>query len=441
MLARNILNTLLTVVFKSALILGQSILLARILGPNARGIFGILNYSVEFFTILFCLNLSRTAGYFGTRFQKNDADLVSFLVKQIFISSLLSFAFLLIGYIFFNGRFFIFPYGVFAETFFVYIALTIVLRLIYMPFAEYYKAKGKVQWVNNIFLLHSVFLCLSYAFYHLCYKLQNSISYLFVIGITSFLAIGLALVFLYQLFYRDGFSFNLKSNNSPYLKYASTGYFEKIFNYLHDRSDYFMLLYFATSPYYIGIYLLVLGIFNTFQKIIIEIGSIFFIHLNKERKAEFSVQFYSKFLIITLFFVTLMLYFFAKKIVLSLYGIDFIESYPVLVLMLPAIFFFGLKELFSLYFASIDKQNINLTISLILFICSIILYAFFIPQRGVYGAAIAYSITQGLTVIIYLIIFNKYANISILNFLYFNKEEQMIIRKFGQKIYKKIKGE
>jgi hypothetical protein len=70
--------------------------------------------------------LSRTAGYFGTRFQKNDADLVSFLVKQIFISSLLSFAFLLIGYIFFNGRFFIFPYGVFAETFFVYIALTIV---------------------------------------------------------------------------------------------------------------------------------------------------------------------------------------------------------------------------------------------------------------------------------------------------------------------------
>jgi hypothetical protein len=70
MLARNILNTLLTVVFKSALILGQSILLARILGPNARGIFGILNYSVEFFYNLILFEFEQNCWVFWDTISK-----------------------------------------------------------------------------------------------------------------------------------------------------------------------------------------------------------------------------------------------------------------------------------------------------------------------------------------------------------------------------------
>jgi len=439
MLRQNVTNTLITNLFKTGLLLLQSVLLARILEPSSRGVFGILNYSVEFFTIIFSLNLGQTAAYFAAR-NHDDKGLVAFLLKNILVSWLLSFVFLLVGFVFFNGSFFVFPYGVFAETFFLFISINIILRLIYMSFADYFIAKGKVQWVNAIFLIHGIILCFSYALYYFVLKDSIKISYLFVIGITTVLAVFLAVIFLKQIFVDNNIKWHwTKANEEKKMfQYASTGYVEKVFNYLQDRSDYFMLLYFATATYYIGIYLLVLGIFNTIQKTITDVGKVFFLHLNKTQNPEISIRFFVKILALGMAFILVVLYFLAKPIVITLFGFRFIESYPVLVLLLPAIFFFGLKQLYSLYFASLNKQSINLMISIVVFVISIGLYYLFIPEKGIYGAALSYSISQSFATAIYIIVFLFTTKSSVKHFFYFDKDEMLLIRNFIQNIYLKF---
>lgn len=403
MLQRNLTNTAYSNALIAVLMLSQSVLLARILHPEQRGIFGVLNYSVEFLSTVFFLNLFKSANFWGSKNEPKHI-LFAFLYRYVFISFLFVLFLLLIGFIFFNNRFFIFPYGVFGETFFIYIVVILFLRSIYHCYAEYLRGRGFNIYVNKCFLGLAVSLNFFYGIFLLVKSTLYTTNYLYVIGINILLSAGFTFS-LWRKYKTVQVSNETTNSSSLYLKYAQHGYFDKLFSYSQNRADYFMLLYLNTSPELMGIYLIVIGIFNVYQQSITELCNVLFSHFARidSTTLEDAFHLFLKFLAIGLFFVVLFIYFFSYKIIYLLYGTQYLYSVSVLVLMLPALFFFGLNQLFMAYFSSKNLQKINIIINGLVLLISIGLYFFYIHKLGMPGAAWAYSIAQFIAFILFAI--------------------------------------
>ena len=77
-------------------------------------------------------------------------------------------------------------------------------------------------------------------------------------------------------------------------------------------------------------------------------------------------------------------------------------------------------------------------ISIVVFAISIGLYYLFIPEKGIYGAALSYSISQAFATAIYIVVFLFTTKSSVKHFFYFDKDEMLLIRNFIQNIYLKF---
>lgn len=119
-----------------------------------------------------------------------------------------------------------------------------------------------------------------------------------------------------------------------------------------------------------------------------------------------------------------------------IYGIQFTLSTHLLIILLIGVLPFSIKIIIASYYAGINKTNIDMLGSVMTFIFCLAFDILLIPKYGVTGAAIATIIAYVCNTLFMIITFKKMTNSSLNSFLVMKKSDIKLITQF---IYAKIK--
>lgn len=123
------------------------------------------------------------------------------------------------------------------------------------------------------------------------------------------------------------------------------------------------------------------------------------------------------------FLAVLVLFFFGKFIVVFLFGFKFVESYQVILYLIPALFFFGSGSIFYSYFISKSYPVYALIINAIVSIFNITLNLIFIPVYGLAAAAVICSLTYFLWTVLYCIYFHHHTKTPYAEIFFIQKQD------------------
>ncbi|MDW8403893.1 flippase [Chloroflexus sp.] len=105
------------------------------------------------------------------------------------------------------------------------------------------------------------------------------------------------------------------------------------------------------------------------------------------------------------------------------FGSAFLESIPALLWLLPGITVFSVTNVIGSYLAGIGKPHLNLAVSLIGLIVTVVMDIALIPKMGIVGAAIASSASYLATTSAIVVIFARESKMSILDVLLISRND------------------
>lgn len=109
--------------------------------------------------------------------------------------------------------------------------------------------------------------------------------------------------------------------------------------------------------------------------------------------------------------------FLSELLIVFLFGSDYRESATVIVWLLPGIVSFGYSRILANYLAGIGKPGLNAYRAIGSLIVNLILNIMWLPIYGVIGAAMATSVSYTLSALAGWILFSKYSGVSLCNSL------------------------
>ena len=193
----------------------------------------------------------------------------------------------------------------------------------------------------------------------------------------------------------DAFSFGLVSHIA------------NVAGFLNYRVD-LLLINFLLGSSSVGIYVVAVGISEKLWLLVSNVAGVLFptsaqgAKNNSGAMAEFTARLSSILLMLLLVFAT-GLALIATPLVSWIFGIKFEQSGLLIVFLLPGITAMGYTKILASYIAGIGKPGVNALASSVGVVVNVVVNLMLIPWLGIYGAAIATSISYTIvTVIVYL---------------------------------------
>lgn len=396
-----------------------SIILARSLGPEGRGIYALVILLPGILLIFFDFGITpATAFYIGKKKYPLSQIFGNNIFLSIFFSSLAMFAGVLIIFLlrkhFFSGV---------PTNYLLFGILYLPLSIFFYSVSAILLGVQKIKMYNLAFLLGGVFSLLLVVILVSIFKLG-------VLGaILAFIFSSLApVIFLFITVRNLTKEISLRLNKN-YLKdvlsFGTKFHFSNIFAFLHSHIN-ILLINFYINPVAVGFFSIANSLVTQIQSLAQSATVVLLPKIAAEeeekKKKEFTPLVCRNIILIT-FLGALFFFFLAKWLIVLFYSKEFLSSVLPFRILLPAIVAFAGSQILAVDFIGRGKPMLNTYVNGGTLLLSIILSIILIPKFGIEGAAWALTVSYIAMFISKLIIYSKISKNRIKDVILFSSQD------------------
>jgi O-antigen/teichoic acid export membrane protein len=397
---RKVGETFVTRIFIIGIGLASSVIVARILGPQGRGLYAV-SISLSALGVQFGnLGMYASNTYLVVRRREVLPGLISNSLWASLILGVLAFAL-------FYGVLFIWPNLIQIQ------GLLLLSVLISIPFGLAF------------LLLENLLIGLQDVHAYNIVEIGNRILSLMLIGaMVLFHTVTVETIYLCSLISIVGGSTwllaRLGIRLSPFpapsvslfkenLKYGLKAYFASILGFLVLRGDLFIIQYMLGTTE-VGFYSIAVAVADIMCLLPVVVGTILFPRLSEiisDRERCIYTGRVARCVGGIMIVISIFVAFLADPIIKLLYGNGFLPSVPALLWLIPGIFMLSINTIFMNYFASVGMPLVTLYSPGIAGITNMILNIKLIPILGIVGASISSTVAYGIMLVFSLLYFQK----------------------------------
>lgn len=429
-------NTIFTVNVRIAILISgiiNSVIIARILGPEGNGIYSLVVLLPTILLIFSDFGISSASVYYISKKKYFPSEVFGMnIIYSILVGTILILVGLIITY-FFNNK--LFP-GI--ERKYLLIALLVIpIQIFFLLAINILLGLQKIKEYNLIILINNYIFLVLIAIFLL--KFHFGITAAIVTNITSILIASIILYFFIK--YHVGkatFTLN-KKRVKDFFSYGINIYIKTVLTFLQSKLGIILLNIFL-NPTAVGLYSVGITITEKIQIISQSVNILIFPKIssesNKKIVKEFTPLVCRNILFIT-FLIVLTLFFVSKQIIIFLYSKQFLKSIVPFQILLIGIVSASGNEIIFTDLMGRGKPFLITPVCIFSIILNLMLNILLIPRLGIIGAAWSLVITYTLNFLITLIIYirisgNKINDIILIkksDFLYYKKLLSFVIGK------------
>ena len=430
-ITKNSTITFLSQILIFALGFVASIILARVLGPDGKGIYALIVLIPALMLKLGSLGIEAANVYFTGSKQYEIKDIVSnSLSSSILLSSILILLFfgvfhfdILQNYLASNQ---INPF------YLLLVVLTVPFSLLSGFLISIFLGAEKITIYNRVNIFKSTFQLILITVFLVILK-QGVFGAVISYALGS---IGLALVVILLItkFTKISFSFSrglLKDST----KYGLKAYFGNLTQFFNYRLDMFFVAAFLT-PASLGFYSISVGIAEKLWMLPGAIATVLFPRISslKDIEANNLTPRIARHTFLIIFVLSLILALIARPLIKILFGSVFLPSVMPLIILLPGIIALGGCKILTADLAGRGKPQFGTYAAFVSLAVNIPLNLWLIPKWGICGAAFASSVAYITATLIVMVAFVKISNTSWVKILLFNRYDFQDYKKLLIKI-------
>jgi len=430
---KNTLITTITQVLVFIFALGTSIIIARGLGPEGKGIYSMALLLSSFLMYFTNFGIQSSTVYYLGKKRYSPKEVFGYnIIYTIFLGS---FAILigLVIILFFRNS--LFP-GIEAK--YLFLGLFLVPFQLFLPFLLYIMLGLQRFKEYNFILLFRVLVLFMFTGIFLL-GFHFGIKSAIIAEILSFVIACTVIFFMVKKETKGVFLTINKNYIKDSFLYGIQSYLGSILNFLHSGIVAF-LVNLLLGPLMVGFYTLSAGLSEKLWLISDAVGTVLFPRVSSEnderKKKEFTPLVFRNFLFIVILLVIL-LFALAHWTIVLLYSDAFIKSVqPFRILLLGAIAIAGWKILES-DIKGRGKPIINTYIIGVSVVLNIVLNLFLIPKFGIIGAAWATSTSCMVNLLIALIVYIRISGNNIKDVVFLKKSDFRFYQNFSSVLFRK----
>jgi O-antigen/teichoic acid export membrane protein len=422
------------VTFAASLLI--SILLARMLGPENRGIYAILTLIPIIVVGLSSFGLDIANAYFTANKRFEVKDIVgNSLTMVVVISIFVALASLALSSTHFFQAYLkhininLYYFGLMMIAIPINLVFTFFSKILlgksdFMRFSLVSVSQGIAQLLILVVLILIANHSLSAAVY----------SYLIAAAIASSFTMSL----IYRIT-RFEFALNLDLLKKS-INYGGRAYVGNFAQFLNYRLDMFFVSYFLTAAS-VGHYAIAAGIAEKLWMIPGAFGTVLFPKVSSNSNDESSIKLTSKVtrnsftIIITL---AIMLALLSKPLILILFGKIFLPAVQPLLILLPGVIMLSLSKVLTGDLSGRGRPDIGAASSIVSLAVNIPLCFFLIPKWGINGAAFSSSIAYSIATIIVVVAFVRLTKTPLAEIILFSPSDIDIYMSLVSKLKSRI---
>jgi len=192
------------------------------------------------------------------------------------------------------------------------------------------------------------------------------------------------------------------------LGFGFKAYLVAFFSFMVLRSDLWMVQYLLGTEQ-VGYYSIATAMIDMLYIFPMVVGTLLFPRLSAEQDANEKwkqTKLIAISIAITVSFIVLLVSLIIKPVVHMIFGSEFLHSVPAFLWLLPGVIFLSINTIFMNYFISMGMPPIAIFSPVCAFFLNVILNIYLIPNYGIEGAAISSSIAYALMLIFSLVYLN-----------------------------------
>jgi len=433
-------NALITIVTQGIIFLFglvTSVIIARILGPEGKGVYSLAILLPTFLVYFTNLGIGHATVYYLGKEKYSPGVVFGNNILYTIVISILAILIGLVIIFFFSNR--LLP-GV--ATKYLLLALLFVPGQLFLSLILYILLG--LQRINkyNFILFFRVFLS---------FVLVGILLWSFHLGIkaailTDILSVLIVGIILFIITLKEVKSFSLKFNKEylhDVLSYGIQFYLGSILYFLHSGIT-LPLINFFLNPMLVGFYSLSLGLTDKLWLVSDAVGTVLFPKIsaenNESKRKEFTPLIFRNITFLIAIFA-IFLFLIGRWLIVLLYSSAFLESVkPFRILLIGAVAISGWKILEN-DIKGRGKPILNTYITGFSVCLNLIMNIIFIPQYGILGAAWATSISYTIVLFTAIIVYCRVSNNNIADLIILQKSDLNYYLNFLKSLKDKIKSQ
>lgn len=397
-----------------------SIILARALGPEGRGIATLILMIPPILMMFSTLGTEVSNVYFTGNKKYSLKDIAS---NSLCLSLLLGFLFIVIFFgVYKTSQFQDFLKANKIIPLYLWLAiLSLPFNLLFTLFRNILLGREAIKKFNGMGLFQVILNLVLTLIFIVILKLD-------VLGVViCFVVLSLGSAILSFILIKKITDIKLDLNLSllkDSLRYGGKAYFGNLAQFLNYRLDIFIVAYFL-SPIAVGLYGVAVGLAERLWMIPGSIGVVLFPRISSvnNRQANSLTAQASRHTFFIVSLIALLLFLFAKPLINLLFGAAYLPSVTPFIILLPGVVSLSVSKILTSDLAGRGRPEFGTLAAFISLPITVILDIILIPKWGISGAAFASTVAYTLATIVVLIAFLKISGNSLLNTLVIKKEE------------------
>lgn len=367
------------------------IFVPRLLGPKDYGIFALTMSILTFFMLFADLGISSSSSKFIAQYIKKDKFQVRNIIKEVLLLRVLTLVVVfIVGYFSINFITETFKMPELSKTLFIGIFLVIFWTLtehLKKLFQGFHRLKFNFYITLTEFGFKIMLSLLLILYYGL-------LGVLIAFSVAYILSTVVGLFFTYKYFYCEfEEASSIKSFRKDLLDYAFPMIFISASFYVLTEIDTIFLAFF-TTPNEVGYYSVGKQMARYLPIFAAGIGTALgpmYAHITRENITELKKTYYKILSILSCLYLlaSVLLFIFAKEIVIFLYGMEYIPSITILRILIIYMFFFAISSVVSQLIDYMGMAKKRAFVLVIVILVNISLNLLLIPKYGGIGAAVA----------------------------------------------------
>lgn len=377
------------------------VFIARLLGPEGRGVFAIFKANIELLVLLLSFGIGSVTAYYVSNKEIEMKKILGISVLVISLAIIGFVSLLLVLQLMPQVKGIFLPAGYDGLFFQLYIGAALMLRILISIATGLLNGKKLFNQTNLFKLINAfVLLCLIAGLYYLTATNDNLRNLQLVFTISASVLILnfflLAMAIIKKLRKELKVSMNVTHELVPAFAFIKIVYLSELLNFLNYRLDVWLVEYY-TNSYDLGLYALSVGISQFLWLVVTPITMVLMPHLNDpnlnfiDKRGIF--LFYSRLLFVCLIAVSSILFFTCDWIVPMVYGVDFTYSSELLKYLIPGIVFSSMTKILGIFILTNGQVKYNLVAVVVGLFFTVLLDIILIPSIGTVGASIATSVS------------------------------------------------
>lgn len=417
-----------------------SIILARVLGPEGRGIYTLIILIPAVLGMLGTLGIGIANIYFSANRKYRLGEIVSnSLVSSIGLGLIII---LVYGVVSTTNAFHGFLSANSIRPFYLWLAVfTVPIALLYNFFHKILLGREEIVKFNSVNIFQSI-LRLGLIVIFLIVLAQGVFGAVLAYVI-NILCVALLVTFFVKKLGRINLSINFGLLKKS-VRYGGKGYLGNVAQFLNYRLDMFLVAYFLDVAA-VGYYAIAVGLAEKLWMVPDSIAMVLFPRVSAIDKTQANklTPKVSRHTLFIVFILSIALLVLAKPLIQIVFGTAFLPSAGSLMILLPGIVALSFAKVLTSDLAGRDRPEFGTLAAFVSLAVNIPLNLFLIPRWGIAGAAFASTVAYSLAAVVVIIAFGRLSKTSLSDIILIKRSDfkvyaDMLSRGMGKVLKIKI---